>query len=106
MVVANQTFINHLLEINTFNNVYINKTRYPEIDLKNLEKINKLDAIFLSSEPYPFKEKDVIELQQKFKKTKIILVDGEFFSWYGTRLINAFEYFKKLRLHLHSCSSI
>lgn len=106
MVAANQTFINHLLEINKFNNVYINKTRYPEIDLKNLEKIHKLDVILLSSEPYPFQEKDVIELQQKFKKKKIILVDGEFLSWYGTRLINAFEYFKKLHLQLYSCSSI
>jgi ABC-type Fe3+-hydroxamate transport system substrate-binding protein len=100
MVAANQTFINHLLKVNKFNNVFSEKERYPEIDLELLAKTNNLDAIFLSSEPYPFKEKDVLELQNKFKNTKIILVDGESFSWYGTRLLNAFAYFEQLHKSL------
>lgn len=100
MVAANHTFIHHLLETNKFNNVFSEKERYPEIDLELLSKINNLDAIFLSSEPYPFKEKDSAELQKKFKNTKIILVDGESFSWYGTRLLNAFDYFEQLHKSL------
>lgn len=100
MVAANQTFINHLLEINNFKNIYSNKERYPEVDLEKLSKIKNLDAIFLSSEPYPFKEKDILELQKKFKNTKIILVDGESFSWYGTRLLYAFNYFEQLQMRL------
>ncbi|MGB0891521.1 MAG: cobalamin-binding protein, partial [Flavobacteriaceae bacterium] len=49
--------------------------------------------------PYPFKEKDAIELE-KITKTKTILVDGEMFSWYGSRLLKVFEYFKNLHRSL------
>lgn len=96
MVAANSTFINHLLEVNNFKNVFKNKERYPEINLEKLNEVDDLDFIFLSSEPYPFKEKHILELKNKFKKTTIVLVDGGFFSWYGTRLLFAFDYFKKL----------
>jgi ABC-type Fe3+-hydroxamate transport system substrate-binding protein len=96
MVAANKTFINHLLEVNKFQNAFKDQERYPEINLEELRKVDDLDFIFLSSEPFPFKEKHIVELQNKFKKTVIILVDGEFFSWYGTRLLFAFDYFKKL----------
>jgi ABC-type Fe3+-hydroxamate transport system substrate-binding protein len=106
MVVANQTYINHLLHLNNFHNVFVDKERYPEVHLENIKKIKNLDVVFLSSEPYHFKEKDIISLQKKLKTTKIILVDGKFFSWYGTRLLNAFEYFKQLRKQLNSSLSI
>ncbi|MGK0329035.1 ABC transporter substrate-binding protein [Polaribacter sp.] len=96
MVAANNTFINHLLGVNNFENVFKNKERYPEISLEKLNEVDDLDFIFLSSEPYPFKEKHILELKNKFKKTTITLVDGELFSWYGTRLLFAFDYFKKL----------
>jgi len=96
MIAANHTFINHLLKINKFQNVFIKKERYPEIDFESLLKTNKVDVIFLSSEPYPFKEKHINEIQNKFSSTKVVLVDGEFFSWYGTRLLYAFDYFKSL----------
>lgn len=94
MIAANNTFINHLLQLNKFDNAFKNLERYPEIDLTL--KDNDIDLVLLSSEPYPFKEKDLIELKKDFNKSKIILVDGEFFSWYGTRLIKAFDYFKTI----------
>ena len=97
MVAANNTFINHLLHINKLENIFSKKERYPEIYLESVSEIDKLDAILLSTEPYPFQEKNILELQKKFSHSKIILVDGEFFSWYGTRLLKAFDYFKKLR---------
>ena len=62
---------------------------------KELKKKN-LDFIFLSSEPYPFKEKHIQELQLYLPSTRIILVDGEMFSWYGSRLLYAFDYFEEL----------
>ncbi|MCI2229083.1 helical backbone metal receptor [Polaribacter sp. MSW13] len=96
MVAANNTFINHILGLNKFDNFYKNHSRYPEINLDELLKERDLGTIFLSSEPYPFKEKDIIELQGQFEKAKIILVDGEMFSWYGSRLLKAFNYFKSL----------
>ena len=96
MVAGNNTFINSILAINKFDNIYKNEQRYPEVNLDELKLENELDYLLLSSEPYPFKEKDVEELQEQFKKQKILLVDGEMFSWYGSRLIMAFEYFKTL----------
>jgi len=96
MVAGKNTFINHLLKLNNFENVYGNLDRYPEIDLK---KIADLDYILLSSEPYPFKEKHKA-LFSKYSNAKIILIDGEYFSWYGSRLLKAFNYFKKLQYKL------
>lgn len=95
MVAGNNTFINHLLELNKFENVYANKNRYPEI---TLSKNKEVEVVFLSSEPYPFKEKHIEEFQVNYSNAKIILADGEMFSWYGSRLIKAFKYFKNLRL--------
>lgn len=97
MVVGNKTFINYLLKLNNFENKFQHKERYPKIDLKELQD---LDYIFLSSEPYPFKQKDIEELKEKTNCKNIIIVDGEYFSWYGSRLIKAFDYFKKLRINL------
>lgn len=92
MAAGNNTFINSLLEINNFENILVDEeSRYPEIDL---EKLQKAELILLSTEPYPFSVEDVINLKKKFK-CEVRLVDGEFFSWYGSRLIGAFGYFKK-----------
>ncbi len=99
MVAGNNTFINYLLEVNKFKNIYRNQERYPEIELQNITKEGKPDLIFLSSEPYPFKKEHINEITKHSSQSKIILVDGEMFSWYGSRLLKAFDYFKKL----HSC---
>tara|TARA_B100000787_G_scaffold170052_1_gene163656 strand:+ start:6172 stop:6966 length:795 start_codon:yes stop_codon:yes gene_type:complete len=97
MVAANNTFINHLLALNKFENIYLNKQRYPEVELNKIDLEGNPDLIFLSSEPYPFKEEHILDIKSYLTNTKIILVDGELFSWYGTRLLKSFEYFKKLR---------
>ena len=69
--------------------------RYPELSNQDIAVLNP-DFIFLSSEPYPFKEKHMDELQQICPQSKIILVDGELFSWYGSRLQYSVKYFNKL----------
>ena len=92
------TFINHMLELCGFMNVN-QQARYPEISNEEIKKLNP-DFIFLSSEPYPFKEKHIAELQNVCPDSKIILVDGEMFSWYGSRLLYAPSYFKHLLLNL------
>ena len=96
MVAGDNTFINELLKINNFKNVFDDLERYPEISLENLPD---LDYIFLSSEPYPFQEKHK-EFFTKYTKAKVTLVDGEYFSWYGSRLIKAFDYFSNLQAKL------
>ncbi|WCO02673.1 ABC transporter substrate-binding protein [Psychroserpens ponticola] len=96
MVAANQTFINEMLSINNFRNVYQDVNRYPEIGLLELKE--KLpDVILLSSEPYPFKDSDIVGIKSMLPETEVIIVDGEAFSWYGSRLIKAFDYFKELQ---------
>lgn len=95
MVAANNTFINHLLELNKFENVYAKEERYPEVNIKELQN-KKPELILLSSEPFPFKEKHIIEIKEHTSNSTPILVDGEYFSWYGSRLLKAFDYFKEL----------
>lgn len=95
MVAASNTFINHLLELNKFENVYANAKRYPEVNIKDIHK-KKPELILLSSEPFPFKEKHISEIKEHTSNSTHILVDGEYFSWYGSRLLKAFDYFKEL----------
>lgn len=93
MGVGNHTFIQDVLKLNKFENILQNEiSRYPEI---SLERLNEADVILLSSEPYPFKKENVAELKKALQK-EVLLVDGEYFSWYGSRLKDAFTYFKSL----------
>ena len=93
MAAGRNTFINELLQLNKFENAIKDvESRYPEIDFANFPEI---ETILLSTEPYPFKHKDAEALGKELNK-EVILVDGEYFSWYGSRLIEAFEYFKTL----------
>ena len=69
--------------------------RYPEVDTDSIVEANP-ELIFLSSEPFPFKEENIAELQKLLPNSKIILVDGEFFSWYGSRLLNTPKYLQQL----------
>ena len=95
MTVGGDTFINDMLLKAGFNNIYANKKRYPEVTMEDLQVAN-CQLLLLSSEPYPFKQKHINELQVHLPNTKIILADGEFFSWYGSRLLQAPSYFKQL----------
>ena len=65
--------------------------RYPEVKLTDSP-----DFIFLSSEPFPFREKHLGQFINAFPKSKVLLVNGEMFSWYGSRLKDAPSYFEAL----------
>lgn len=93
MTVGSDTFIHHVLSEIGFENIFKNKTRYPEIEIADLREA---DVIMLSSEPFPFKEKHILELKEIYPDKKIIIVDGEAFSWYGTHIAKCENYFKKL----------
>ena len=97
MVAGNDNFINHLLELNNFQNMFAHISRYPQVNLKEISGQQETpDLILLSSEPYPFKNKHLLEIKEHFKNVKIVFVDGEMFSWYGSRVLKAFDYFKEL----------
>lgn len=95
MAAGRQTFIDEMLALAGFNNC-IQQTRYPELDSNEIEALNP-DIVLLSSEPYPFAEKHREEIQNILPDAKIMLVDGEMFSWYGSRLIKTSEYFNTLK---------
>lgn len=95
MTVGGDTYINNMLQYAGFNNVFAKENRYPEITMEQLVEAN-CEVVFLSSEPYPFKQQHIEELQAALPKVKILLVDGEMFSWYGSRLLEAASYFKNL----------
>lgn len=93
MTVGGDTFISRILEELGFENLFKNEKRYPEIQLEDLKAA---DLIFLSSEPFPFKEKHIDEIKDVCKNQKIMIVDGEAFSWYGTHLAKYGEYYRQL----------
>jgi ABC-type Fe3+-hydroxamate transport system substrate-binding protein len=96
MAASSNTFIDSMLNICGFNNLIENKSsRYPELSAKELINLNP-DFVFLSSEPYPFKKNHIDFYKKLLPNSKVILVDGEFFSWYGSRLKFAPDYFNEL----------
>ena len=96
MVAATGTFIDDLLHRAGFANVFAGQARYPEISAEQLAAAAP-QRILLSSEPYPFSQKHIAEFQAICPAAKIEIVDGELFSWYGSRLLKSAAYFNQLR---------
>ncbi|MCF8465169.1 MAG: helical backbone metal receptor [Flavobacteriales bacterium] len=94
MAAGSDTFIHDMMQRSGFENVLI-ESRYPELTNDRIVRLNPA-VVLLSSEPYPFKEKHVEELQKLLPHAVIKLVDGEMFSWYGSRLRLAPSYFADL----------
>ena len=88
MAVGRDTYINELLKLCGFKNVLQNQTRYPELDANQIKALQP-EVILLSSEPFPI-----------CPNAKILLADGEMFSWFGSRLLKAIPYFQGLKNEL------
>ncbi|WP_316803635.1 helical backbone metal receptor [Pedobacter nototheniae] len=99
MAVGKNTFIDDVLVTNGMTNV-VSAKRYPQLSLEQLQALNP-EIILLSSEPYPFGEKHIQEIQLALPQSKIKLVDGEMFSWYGSRLVKAVQYFFEFQKELY-----
>jgi ABC-type Fe3+-hydroxamate transport system substrate-binding protein len=95
MAAGGDTFINEMLKRCALENIFESEQRYPQVEISQLSSAN-CQLLLLSSEPYPFKQKNIEELQQLLPQTKIIIVDGEMFSWYGSRLLHAPDYFGRM----------
>jgi ABC-type Fe3+-hydroxamate transport system substrate-binding protein len=97
MAAGIKTFIHSLLTTIGLKNAIDFKERYPELSTEEIKDLRP-DYIFLSSEPFPFKQNHIEELHRISPASKILLVDGEMFSWYGSRLLYAADYFNTLAL--------
>jgi ABC-type Fe3+-hydroxamate transport system substrate-binding protein len=101
MTIGGDTFIHDMLCQCGLQNIFDGEKRYPIITIDQLNEHHCV-LLLLSSEPYPFKKQHIEALQSQLPDTRILLVDGEMFSWYGSRLLYATEYFKELIETIHS----
>lgn len=95
MVAANSTFINDMLCKIGLENVFAAQTRYPTTTIEELQELNP-EVVLLSSEPFPFKDEHVRLFSQSLPNSTVLLVDGAFFSWYGSRLVHSPSYFNSI----------
>ena len=95
MAAGKNTFINDMLGRIGLENVMASNNRYPEISENRMRELDP-DYVLLSSEPYPFKEQHLSEISRVCPDAKVMLADGEMFSWYGSRLVHAVAYFRQL----------
>ena len=101
MTVGCDTFIHDVMERGGLDNVYGDRTRYPEVSLDALAEADP-DVVLCSSEPFPFHQQDkfTADLEDALPNTPIEVVDGQPFSWYAPRLLDTPAYLTDLRERL------
>lgn len=95
MLAGPDTYIGDVLKLCGYDNIADNQGRYPEMSIDQIQKLNP-DHILLSSEPFPFVEKHAARYRSLFPNATVKLVDGEMFSWYGSRMKLAAPYIASL----------
>jgi hypothetical protein len=105
MAAGGGTFIDAMMSSAGLTNIYKHMSRYPEVTVKEIQA-SGCELLLLSSEPFPFRQKHKDQLQEQLPGIRIELVDGEMFSWYGSRLVAAPGYFLNLRERLWNGRSI
>ncbi len=94
MAAGKGTFIDSMISKLGWMNA-VNEFRYPILNEEQLRELNP-ELVLLSSEPYPFKENHIKSIQKLLPQAAVHLIDGEPFSWYGSRMIQAPAYFATL----------
>ncbi len=89
------TFIDQVMQAGGWENV-VTESRYPEVPASAIRDMDP-DVVFLSSEPYPFRDRHLAEIREICPRSTVMLVDGELFSWYGSRLMRTPEYLVSLK---------
>ena len=103
MVVGRNTFIDAMIAECGFINVFSDLERYPVVTIDDINNLRP-DFVFLSSEPFHFSERDEMEIQNSLFQSQVLKVNGECFSWYGSRLLSSFTYFELLINKIKSLS--
>jgi ABC-type Fe3+-hydroxamate transport system substrate-binding protein len=98
MAAGRSTFIDSMIMSAGLANA-IESARYPELTDQQITDLNP-EVVLLSSEPFPFKEVHIEKLKALLPQAKIVIVDGEMFSWYGSRMRLVGEYFESLKVDL------
>ncbi|MFN8397273.1 MAG: helical backbone metal receptor [Bacteroidia bacterium] len=96
MAAGTDTFINSVLKKCGFDNLALAESgRYRVLDEEIFQQ-KKPEIVLLSSEPFPFKSTHIADLQKILPDSRIVLVDGEMFSWYGSHLVGVENYINLL----------
>lgn len=94
MVAGKDTFIDDMLCRCGFENAATD-SRYPELSEEEIRSLSP-EVVLLSSEPFPFKQRHEDAIRELLPGTFVKRVDGELFSWYGSRLLHSPPYFAEL----------
>lgn len=82
MVAGGETYIHDVLKWWGADNVFAEQLRYPEVT-----HWGDAEVVLLSSEPFPFSQAHAADLQAHGQPA--LVVNGEAFSWYGSRMLHA-----------------
>lgn len=96
MTIGKDTFIHAMMESMGLQNLFGHQTRYPIINNMQTSFFDKCKLVILSSEPYPFTEAHFREIREQLPNVQILLADGAYFSWYGSKIKEAPSYFQQL----------
>lgn len=87
MGVGKDTYISRFLEACGWENALTTTERYPVLDFKKLkdaEELVEVDQVFFSSEPYPFRKRDIGFLKVDWPDMPDAWwIDGKLLSWHG-----------------------
>ncbi len=104
-VAANNTFINNLLSLCKLENSYVNLDQYPVINPQRIRHDGDPEILLFSLENFPFEDKHAFEISEYTNRSSAVFIDGEMFSWFGSRILKAFDYFKTVRNRLDQGAS-
>ncbi len=95
MAAGQPTFIDSLMRRLGWENIAAALPgRYPVLENPS---ILDPEVVLLCTEPYPFKAQHIPEIQSIWPKAHIEIVRGDYFAWYGVRMIEAASYFAHLQ---------
>lgn len=107
MAVSDDTYIAAMLRLIGLDNVAHHIVRYPTLTVPDMRERSP-DIVFLSSEPYPFRERDILALKAQWSDASVPTgetrdnlpifrkIDGKLLSWYGTMTAQGLEYLANL----------
>ena len=98
MTISRPTYIAELLSLVNWVTPHHGKDlRYPTLSESSFDP-SRADLVLFSSEPFPFKSKHVESFQKEFgvERQRLLFIDGEMTSWYGSRAIEGLRYLSDL----------
>lgn len=93
MAAGADTFISKMMEYCGITNALADENeeqfRYPKLEIEEIKNLNP-DIVLFSSEPFPFKPEHIRSLENE-TGLRGLYVDGEIFSWYGSRILHLLD---------------